>query len=184
MLAADSVRAGRINLLSAGLLHRARMSAPASSKPAAAYKNVVKGKLSLKGSKPKVAGGAAGGTTLKRKKEETDAERIEREDAELARLLAQKKENEAKAAEREAAEAAAMKDVDPEERAKQQQIDDLDEDLSLTKAQRDFQKAQRQRELEQIQKKIAKTHRQRVEEYNAFLGTLTEHNDIPRVGPG
>lgn len=29
-----------------------------------------------------------------------------------------------------------------------------------------------------------KSHRERVQEYNEKLSQLTEHNDIPKVGPG
>ena len=35
-----------------------------------------------------------------------------------------------------------------------------------------------------IRKKISKSHRQAIEEYNSKLASLSEHNDIPRVGPG
>ena len=35
-----------------------------------------------------------------------------------------------------------------------------------------------------IRKKISKSHRQAIEEYNAKLASLSEHHDIPRVGPG
>ena len=30
----------------------------------------------------------------------------------------------------------------------------------------------------------AKTHKQRVEELNKYLSTLSEHHDMPRIGPG
>ncbi len=36
----------------------------------------------------------------------------------------------------------------------------------------------------QIEKKIKKTHREKIKEFNDHLGSLTEHHDIPRVGPG
>jgi protein FAM32A len=40
------------------------------------------------------------------------------------------------------------------------------------------------KEEQLIKKKIAKSYRQRVEEYNAYLNSLSEHHDIPKVGPG
>lgn len=148
-----------------------------------AYRNVVKGKLSLKGSKKPFAGATGG---VKRKKEQTEEERIEWENRELERLIANKKEMEAKASEAAAAAAAAAaasSSLDGDAADKQSDAED-DPDAGLTKSERDFQRAQRLREKEMIQKKIAKTHRQRVEEYNTYLGNLSEHNDIPRVGPG
>ena len=35
-----------------------------------------------------------------------------------------------------------------------------------------------------IEKKLEKTHREKIQEYNQKLAKLPEHNDIPRVGPG
>lgn len=153
------------------------------AKPAAAYKNVIKGKLSLKGSKSTAT--VASGVKRKKDPEESDADRIAREDRELERLLAQKKENEAKAAAAAATSTqAGESSLDRDAAGVRSLIADIDNDSTLTKSERDFQRAQRERELETIQKKIAKTHRQRVEEYNTYLGNLSEHNDIPRVGPG
>jgi len=35
-----------------------------------------------------------------------------------------------------------------------------------------------------IEKMAAKSHREKIEEYNEKLANLSEHHDIPRVGPG
>lgn len=35
-----------------------------------------------------------------------------------------------------------------------------------------------------MEQMASKSHRERVQEYNEHLSTLTEHNDIPKVGPG
>jgi protein FAM32A len=51
----------------------------------------------------------------------------------------------------------------------------------MTKAERAFEAAQRKRESEMIEKKTAKSHRQKIEEFNAYLAKLPEHHDIPRV---
>jgi protein FAM32A len=40
------------------------------------------------------------------------------------------------------------------------------------------------REKERVAKMAAKTHRERVNEFNAYLQNLSEHHDIPKVGPG
>ncbi|NWW55330.1 FA32A protein, partial [Pedionomus torquatus] len=36
-------------------------------------------------------------------------------------------------------------------------------------------------QMERILKKASKTHKQRVEDFNRHLDTLTEHYDIPKV---
>ncbi len=40
------------------------------------------------------------------------------------------------------------------------------------------------REKESASKAASKSHRERVNEFNAYLQNLSEHHDIPRVGPG
>ncbi|KAL9834509.1 LOW QUALITY PROTEIN: protein FAM32A-like [Geothlypis trichas] len=49
-----------------------------------------------------------------------------------------------------------------------------------TPAQAACEKMQKQ-QRERILKKASKTHKQRVEEFNRHLDTLTEHPDIPKV---
>lgn len=55
---------------------------------------------------------------------------------------------------------------------------------SLTPAEKAFRLAQKKREAERTNKRLALTHRQRMERFNAQLMTLPEHFDIPKVGPG
>ncbi|XP_053556683.1 protein FAM32A [Bombina bombina] len=50
-----------------------------------------------------------------------------------------------------------------------------------TPAQLAFEKMQEKRQMERILKKATKTHKQRVEDFNRHLDTLTEHYDIPKV---
>ena len=50
-----------------------------------------------------------------------------------------------------------------------------------TLAQAAFEKMQEKRQMERILKKASKTHKQRVEDFNRHLDTLTEHCDIPKV---
>jgi hypothetical protein len=40
------------------------------------------------------------------------------------------------------------------------------------------------REQERLAKVASKSHRERVQEYNEKLSKLSEHHDIPKVGPG
>lgn len=39
-------------------------------------------------------------------------------------------------------------------------------------------------EAERAAKQASKSHRQKVEEFNQYLANLSEHHDIPKVGPG
>ncbi|KAF6203795.1 hypothetical protein GE061_002130 [Apolygus lucorum] len=54
-------------------------------------------------------------------------------------------------------------------------------ELQPTKAELAFQKMQEKVEMERIMKKASMTHKQRVEEFNKHLDSLTEHFDIPKV---
>ena len=56
-----------------------------------------------------------------------------------------------------------------------------EEDEDLTPAERKALKRKQLREKEELEKVAQKSHRERIEEFNEKLGSLTEHNDIPRV---
>jgi protein FAM32A len=40
------------------------------------------------------------------------------------------------------------------------------------------------KEAERVKKWAAKSHRERINEFNTYLQELSEHHDIPKVGPG
>mmetsp|Transcript_32399 Transcript_32399/g.55438 ORF Transcript_32399/g.55438 Transcript_32399/m.55438 type:complete len:113 (+) Transcript_32399:30-368(+) len=46
------------------------------------------------------------------------------------------------------------------------------------------EKLREEREREKIRELAKKSYRERVEEYNQHLDEITEHFDIPKVGPG
>ena len=50
-----------------------------------------------------------------------------------------------------------------------------------TKAEQSFKKMHEKRAKQRILEKASKTHKQRVEEFNKHLDSLTEHYDIPKV---
>lgn len=52
---------------------------------------------------------------------------------------------------------------------------------TLTKAEQIFKSRQEKTSQGRIMKKAAKTHKQRVEEFNKHLDSLSEHYDIPKV---
>lgn len=67
------------------------------------------------------------------------------------------------------------------ERIKPQSVPDDDYDDELTEAERKALKYKLEKERNDLERVAAKSHRERVEEFNEKLGKLTEHNDIPRV---
>jgi len=54
----------------------------------------------------------------------------------------------------------------------------------LTPAERQFLHQTHKLELQRLAKMASKSHRDRIHEFNQYLANLTEHYDIPKVGPG
>lgn len=55
---------------------------------------------------------------------------------------------------------------------------------SRTPAEKSFIIAQTKRRDDKTVKSLTQTHRERMETFNQHLGSLSEHFDIPKVGPG
>ncbi|KUJ15398.1 DUF1754-domain-containing protein [Mollisia scopiformis] len=53
-----------------------------------------------------------------------------------------------------------------------------------TASERAREEMRRKRLHERLQKEGVKTHKERVEELNKYLSNLSEHHDMPRIGPG
>ncbi|KAI8898068.1 hypothetical protein BC833DRAFT_591139 [Globomyces pollinis-pini] len=53
-----------------------------------------------------------------------------------------------------------------------------------TAAELKFLEVKQKRLNEKVEKLAEKSHKERVNEFNTYLSKLSEHNDIPRVGPG
>merc|ERR1712093_155816 len=53
-----------------------------------------------------------------------------------------------------------------------------------TASERAYEEMRRKRLHDRLQKEGVKTHKQRVEELNKYLSNLSEHHDMPRIGPG
>ncbi|GAA5986641.1 hypothetical protein JCM10908_003834 [Rhodotorula pacifica] len=53
-----------------------------------------------------------------------------------------------------------------------------------TEAERRFEEVQRKRLLDKAAKQALKSHKDRVAEFNEKLENMSEHYDIPKVGPG
>ncbi|PKI57353.1 hypothetical protein CRG98_022198 [Punica granatum] len=54
----------------------------------------------------------------------------------------------------------------------------------LTPAERRFLQQREKIELERLARMANKSHRDRIQEFNQYLANLSEHYDIPKVGPG
>lgn len=53
-----------------------------------------------------------------------------------------------------------------------------------TPAQLTFEAAQKKKLQEKLPTLASKSHKDKVAEFNEYLGKLSEHHDIPKVGPG
>lgn len=65
--------------------------------------------------------------------------------------------------------------------------EDRDGDLGSTvktEAERRYEEQRKKRLYDRLKREGIKTHKQRVEELNRYLSGLSEHHDMPRIGPG
>lgn len=53
-----------------------------------------------------------------------------------------------------------------------------------TAAELAFEAAQKRKQAEILPELARKSHKEKVTEFNEYLGKLSEHHDIPKVGPG
>ncbi|KAI8373395.1 hypothetical protein EDC96DRAFT_562981 [Choanephora cucurbitarum] len=75
-------------------------------------------------------------------------------------------------------------DKDKLERALREEKQEPYFELEKTEAEKKFEETKRQRQMERVSKAAAKSHKDRVQEFNQRLEKLSEHHDIPKVGPG
>ncbi|XP_059276300.1 uncharacterized protein LOC132030611 [Lycium ferocissimum] len=54
----------------------------------------------------------------------------------------------------------------------------------LTPAERKYLEQWEKLNIKRLTKEVTKSHRDRIQEFNRYLANLTEHYDIPKVGPG
>lgn len=133
------------------------------------YSPVVRGGLKLKGaSKPT-------GVTKKKKKKSTTTS----SDPSTSSSVSETKKSALQAAlEEEDTKEAAEKDE-----AKMKELEEVGGDAK-TASERQMEEMRRKRLHERLAKEGVKTHKQRVEELNKYLSNLSEHHDMPRIGPG
>ncbi|KAB8073171.1 hypothetical protein BDV29DRAFT_157859 [Aspergillus leporis] len=53
-----------------------------------------------------------------------------------------------------------------------------------TEAERKYEEMKKKRLQERLKREGVKTHKERVEELNKYLSRLSEHHDMPKIGPG
>ncbi|KAK2048477.1 DUF1754-domain-containing protein [Colletotrichum somersetense] len=85
-------------------------------------------------------------------------------------------------------------EAEAEADADQDRDDDDDDDddgrvVRKTEAERRYEERKRKRLLELAESsssrpELLKTHKERVEELNTYLSKLSEHHDMPKIGPG
>ncbi|KAL3835356.1 hypothetical protein ACJIZ3_010092 [Penstemon smallii] len=131
-----------------------------------AYDNVVSGKLKLKG---KALDVKAGGMKKKKKKQkkqhELISEAIESGSEELKADLNKEEEG-----------VDAIKQIDDGRSASW--------DDNLTPAERRYMEQRERIYSHKLAKTSDKSHRDRIEDFNQYLANMSEHYDIPKVGPG
>ncbi|KAG9454337.1 hypothetical protein H6P81_007241 [Aristolochia fimbriata] len=57
-------------------------------------------------------------------------------------------------------------------------------DDNLTPAERRYIEQRKKIETHRLAKNANKSHRDRIQDFNQYLANLSEHYDIPKVGPG
>ncbi|PBP16188.1 DUF1754-domain-containing protein [Diplocarpon rosae] len=147
--------------------------------PGDEYASVVRGGLKLKG-------GAPTGIPKKKKKKSKAASESEASSASKKSALQSALEDE------DAGSSQAI--VRRKERSQDGNGMDLDEERlrelegrggdGKTASERAYEEMRRKRLHDRLQKEGVKTHKERVEELNKYLSKLSEHHDMPRIGPG
>ncbi|KIX05522.1 uncharacterized protein Z518_06394 [Rhinocladiella mackenziei CBS 650.93] len=62
--------------------------------------------------------------------------------------------------------------------------EDEEREVVKTEAEKRYEEQRRKRLEERLKREGVKTHKERVEELNRYLSSLSEHHDMPRIGPG
>ncbi|XVF09307.1 hypothetical protein REPUB_Repub07fG0081500 [Reevesia pubescens] len=135
-----------------------------------AYENVVGGKLKLKG---KALDVKAGGIKKKKKHKKQHQDQVT--------------QNDLSAASGESAQAS----IDPNEEDINDATDKSSGDRKaphyddhLTPAERRYIEQREQLDVHRLAKQSNKSHRDRIQDFNQYLANMSEHYDIPKVGPG
>ncbi|KAL7100441.1 hypothetical protein ACP275_09G145500 [Erythranthe tilingii] len=129
-----------------------------------AYENVVGGKLKLKGKALDVKAPGMKKKKKQKKQIEQISHAVESEGAEASTNLEEEEGSEAN------------KIIGDES--------NTDWDGNLTPAERRYMEQRERIYSHKLAKTSDKSHRDRIEDFNQYLANMSEHYDIPKVGPG
>ncbi|KAE9366090.1 DUF1754-domain-containing protein [Stipitochalara longipes BDJ] len=139
--------------------------------PGDEYSSVVRGGLKLKGGVTKKKKKSKPKTADEEGKKDALRKALEDEDTAVGKEIEKRK---AKDGEEEAEGERDGVDRELEERGND----------GKTASERAYEEMRRKRLHERLQKEGVKTHKEKVEELNKYLSNLSEHHDMPRIGPG
>ncbi|KAN0047477.1 hypothetical protein ACTA71_001859 [Dictyostelium dimigraforme] len=74
--------------------------------------------------------------------------------------------------------------VDKQEHIDEEDTGNIKVSKTLTEAEKKHKEKLNRKEQKRIDKLVNKSHKEKIEEYNKYLSSLSEHHDIPKVGPG
>ncbi|KAK5581278.1 hypothetical protein RB653_001309 [Dictyostelium firmibasis] len=66
----------------------------------------------------------------------------------------------------------------------EEEISNIKVSKTLTDAEKKHKEKLNRKEQKRIDKLVNKSHKEKIEEYNKYLSSLSEHHDVPKVGPG
>ncbi|SMQ45982.1 unnamed protein product [Zymoseptoria tritici ST99CH_1A5] len=147
--------------------------------PSSDYASAVGGGLKLKGS--------SSGIDKKKKKKKSSSKPSESKPTTNSETKADELEGET--AEQESESQSALQKALADEEAQDTQLAKAAAEAELrgygkTEAQRRHEERRKKRLDERLKKEGVLTHKERVQQLNKYLSTLSEHNDMPRIGPG
>ncbi|KAF2102403.1 DUF1754-domain-containing protein [Rhizodiscina lignyota] len=144
--------------------------------PSSEYTSVGGGPLKLKG-----------GVDIDKKRKKKKKPKPESDKTIDGEAAASKKSTQEMLAE-EDKDVATMAETEKTEEDDPQLSEELRKDLiahrGKTEAERRHEERRRKRLDERLKREGVKTHKERVQELNRYLSNLSEHHDMPKIGPG
>ena len=139
------------------------------------FDNVVESKLKLKGSSAL--------TSSKKRKSKKKEKKKRKKDKKNKKQKKEKKEEkeEEEYVEQQIVEESNLQPID-QPKSMESSLQEIRS--TKTESEKKFELIQKLRKKEKIQKMSEKSYRDKLKDYNSFLDTLSEHHDIPKVGPG
>ncbi|KAL3736975.1 hypothetical protein ACJRO7_025841 [Eucalyptus globulus] len=139
------------------------------------YENFVGGKLKLKG---KALDVKAGGVKKKKKKKQQETQHQD--------PVSEVIESELSAGEGAAAlsNEPIEDEINDESKLSEEGKEAAPYDHQLTPAEKRYIEQREQIDVKKLAKTANKSHRDRIQDFNQYLANMSEHYDIPKVGPG